>query len=228
MELRSVAKQEEQRKKVASMTGVGHFGTDVSSYVSTAMSQGGSLAEDSRRTMYGQIKSGGVSGKKLDAVVPTFVAKHIQAHQSLSDEVHQVDNRVGARKSESYLGHQLTSTRVNSAHGSLASEKEVNTPMSPHPYSDEPGSYHQTHASPFNLVGTPSNDAHTVWAPSWANITVDGHMEKRAQKAAAKGHSVYHFRVDTDTQSTVGYVKQRSGSSKKEKFKAFAATYERR
>lgn len=224
--LRSTSKQEEQRKQVSSMVGVGHFGTNVSSFVSSAMSQGGSLDEDSRRTMYGKIKTGGVSGKKLDNVLPGFVADHIKEHKRADTDVHQSDLRIAPRKSESYVGHQLSSTRVNTVHGADSSEKMISEPLSPQPYSEDSGSYHRTHASPFNLVGTPSNDAHTVWAPGWANVTVDGHIEKRAQHAASKGHEVFHFRVDTDTQSTVGFVKNRSGKAKP--FKAFAATYERR
>lgn len=225
MKLRSASKQETQRAKVASMTDVAHFGTNVQRYVSAAMSQGGSLDETSRRAMYGQIKQGGISGGKLSEVVPAFMATHIQEHQGLGSPVHQVDDRIGPRKSESYIGHQLTSTRVNSAHGASSSDKVISEPLSPQPFDD--GSYHRTHASPFNLVGDSSNSAHTVWAPGWANVTVDGHMEKRAASAANNGHDVYHFRFDTDTQSTVGYVKERKGS-KKAKYKAFAATYERR
>lgn len=225
-QLRSTSRQEEQRKKVSSMTGVGHFGTNVSSFVSSAMAQGGSLDQDSRRTMYGKINAGLGSGTSLESVLPGFVADHIKEHQRTGVDVLQSDHRVAPRKSESYLGHQLSSTRVNPAHDSLASEKTISEPLSPQPHSDDSGSYHRTHASPFNLVGTPSNDAHTVWAPSWANVTVDGHIEKRAQHAANKGHEVFHFRVDTDTQSTVGFVKNRSGKDKP--FKAIAATYERR
>lgn len=225
MRLRSSSQQEKKRQKVAAMTDVEHFGTDVQSYVSSAMKQGGSLDDTSRRTMYGKIKTGGVSGGSLGEVLPGFMAAHIEEHQALGGDVHQVDDRIGPRKSESYLGHQLTSTRVNSAHGTDANDKIVSEPMSPQP--DGGGTYHRTHASPFNLVGMPSNSVHTVWAPSWANITVDGHMEKRAQHAANKGHEVHHFRMDTDTHSTVGYVKQRKNSSKAE-FKAFSATYQRR
>lgn len=225
MKLRSKTQQDKRRETVQGMTGVSHFGTNVQGYVAAAKSQGGSLDEDSRRAMYGKIKQGGVSGDSLSAVLPGFMAQHVQAHQSSFQDVHQVDLRVDARKTQSYIGHQITSTRVDRAHDAQPSDKTISEPLSPQPVDD--GSYHRTHASPFNLVGTPSNSAHTVWAPGWANITVDGHMEKRAQQAANKGHEVHHFRFDTDTHSTVGYVKQRN-NSKKDEYKAFAATYERR
>jgi hypothetical protein len=223
MRLRSTSKQEEQRKKVAAMTGVGHFGVDVQAYVKTAMDEGGSLSETSRNEMHGKVRRGGAAGDTLGEVLPPFVATHIDEHQTLTRAVHQVDDRVGPRTSASYEGHQVTSTRVAGTHGDEAVDKTISQPLSPQPYGE--ATYHRTHASPFNLVGTPSNSAHTVWAPGWANIAVDGYMERRAQHSAKKGHEVYHFRVDTATHSTVGYVKKHKDSKE---FKAFAATYKRR
>lgn len=224
---RSASKAEEKRKKVSKMTDVGHFGTDVSAFVDKAMQSGGSLDETSRATMRGKIRGDAARGSSLREVVPSFVADHVELHQKSVDPVFQQDLRVQPRKSSSYVGHQLTSTRVDATHGSEPDSKTIGEPLSPAPPSDFSGSQHRAHAAPFGLIGEPSNRAQTVWAPSWANVTVDSHIEKKALSASRKGHSVFHFRLDTDTHSTVGMVKQRSGSSKPA-FKAISATYKRR
>lgn len=226
--LRSDTSEEKRKETIGNMKDVEHFGFSTTPYVSTAMKAGGSLDETSRRTMYGKIKATKIQAGKLSKVLPGPLASHIKEHQSSFELILQKDLRVGPRKDESYIGHQITSTYVNPMHGSEAESKTISEPLSPQPHSDVKGGYHRAHAAPFSLVGEESNSAHTVWAPSWANITVDGFIEKRALKAASKGHEVYHYRLDTDTHSTVGFVQQRSSKSKKPQFKSISATYKSR
>lgn len=218
---RSASRNEALRKELSGPdSGVPmHFGVNVTPYVKTAIAEGGSLDDTRRHRMKGEIDRGERSGDSWESVVPGFVASHLGKHPK--DKVFsQNDLRVDPRRSQSYEGFMVTSTRVNTSHGDVAEEKTIAEPASPKPH----GSNDRSHASPFALAGADTNQARTVWAPKWANITVDGHVEKKA-KAEPRRAETFHFRFDTARESTVGYASHDPTTGK---FRSLSTNYQRR
>lgn len=207
----------------------GHFGKDVSTTVSKAMDQGGSLDSDTRKKMKGDIARQKLYGASLEKIFSPDLATHIGKHRLSGDTVSQVDKRIKPRDGGKYEGFMLSSTRV-SASTFDPSLKEIGEPLSPNPYSGS-GMYHRAHTTPFNLGGIETNKTRTVNALSWANITVDSFIEDKAKRAAGKygEGSTFHFRIDTHDHSTVGYVVERPGKMDEDKrWKAVAAQYLRK
>jgi hypothetical protein len=215
---RSMSAAEETRKAVKASP-VGHFGLDVTAQVTAAMQQGGSLDEETRRKMTGDISRHRVSGKELEELMPGQVAAHIEKLRDSKSTFSQADRRVKPRDGGKYEGYMLTATRVSSAQFD-APLKDVPRPLSPARESGT-GRYHAAHTAPFSLGGHETNLAKTVNAPSWANVTVDAHIEKKAKEDAATSE-VFHFRVDTHDRSTVGAIKR-----KKEAWEVTSAQYQR-
>lgn len=186
-----------------------HRGHDVSTSVKKAMDSGGSLDDEPRKKMKGEIARNKLIGPSLEKLLPKSFVSHITEHMKSGEVVSQVDKRVDPRSGKPYEGYMLSSTRV-SPDPFDSKDKEIGEPMSPNPYSGE-GIYHRTHTTPFGLGGIKTNDTRTVNAYSWANITVDGFIEDKAKKASGKygEGNVFHFRFDTHDRSTVGYLVDR-------------------
>jgi hypothetical protein len=183
------------------------------------MTQGGSLDQETRRKMTGDISRRSVSGGKLEDLVPQDLARHIEGLRKSKSGFSQVDKRVTARKGGSYEG----ATRVSG--GEFDPQlKDIPRPASPPPES-RTGRYHSAHTAPFSLAGGETNRAKTVNAPSWANVTVDGHIEKKAKEKAKTGEEVVHFRYDTHDRSTVGFVRRKQ---KRKEWEMTSAQYARK
>jgi hypothetical protein len=227
-ELRSRTRAEEASKKAASSK-TQHFGEDVTPEVTKAMSSGRKLDEESRRGMQGRIKRSSLTVSDPSKVLGPEFGKQLVDQYASKTPIVQQDDRVDPRKGGSYPGFMMTSSIVSSKSFDPGF-KEIPAPSSPNPYKGE-GYYHASHASPFALVGPESNKVKTVNAPSWANITVDGGIEKEAHKAVEKfgEGEVIHFRLDSHDRSTVGYAKHDvSASSEEQRWEVVAAQYQRK
>jgi len=227
-QLRSRTRAEELSKKAATTT-TRHFGEDVTGDVSKAMRSGRKLDEESRRGMRGRIQRGSMSVSDPSKVLGPEFGKQLVDQYAKKTPIVQRDDRVDPRKGGPYPGFMMTSSIVSSTRFEPGF-KEIPAPSSPNPYKGD-GSYHASHASPFALVGPDSNKFKTVNAPSWANITVDGGIEKDAQKALehAGAGEVIHFRLDSHDRSTVGYAQHDvSAKSEDKRWKVQAATYKRK
>lgn len=224
---RSKKKQQELLESLKSSK-TEHRGLDVSPTVRKAMDLGGSLDDEPRKKMKGDIARQKVHGPSLESLLPKEFASHITEHRESGKVVSQVDKRVNPRGGGSYKGFMFSSTRV-SPDIFDSKDKEIGEPMSPNPYSGQ-GIYHRTHTTPFGLGGIETNDTRTVNAYSWANITVDGFIEDKAKKAAGKygEGNVFHFRYDTHDRSTVGYAVDREGvKDDKQRWKVVQTQYKR-
>lgn len=186
--------------------GTVHFGVDVTSQVRDAMAQNGSLDDTARGKMRGDIER----GKRLVATPEKIMAKPFS--DQLIDQfkkqksVIQKDERVDPRSGGDYKGVMFTSSIVRKEHFE-PDGKEIPQPSSPRP-NDIKGYFHATHSSPYSLSGPEGNSTRTVYAPSWANISVDSAIEREAKNAVGEfgEGNVIHFRVDTSDRSTVGYA----------------------
>jgi hypothetical protein len=210
MQTRQKRKLEELSTQMQNKT-LDHFGLDVSTPISNAMHQGGSLDEPSRKKVKGDIARHKFFAPSLNDLPNKDLGKHIKSHIKSGETVFQQDLRVNPRKGGNYKGYMLTSTMVSSEKFD-SSLKDIGEPLSPNPNSGS-GEFHRSHTSPFNLGGEKTNKARTVNAPSWANITIDGFIESKAKNAVEKygDGSVFHFRFDTAKRSTVGYMVDRGG-----------------
>lgn len=229
METRQKRKQDELSKEMQNKT-LDHFGLDVSKTVSSAMKQGGSLDETSRKKVKGDIERHKFFVPSLGDLPNKDLGKHIATHIESGDTVFQQDLRVNPRKGGNYKGYMLSSTLVSSQKFD-SKLKEIGEPLSPNPYSGT-GESHRAHTTPFNLGGEETNSTRTVNAPSWANVAIDSFIESKAKNAADKygDGTVFHFRFDTAKRSTVGYMIDRGGVDgvdDNKRWKVVSTQYER-
>ena len=206
-----------------------HFGVDVSSSVKKARLEGGKLDEEERRATTGRIARGKAIGPNLSDLIPKSLAKHILEHRESGDVFSQKDNRIDPRRGGAYKGFLVSSTRV-SGDSFDSGLKEIGEPLSPNPNSGS-GEFHRTHTTPYNLAGVGTNKSRTVNAFGWANITIDGFIERKAKNAAEKygEGNVFHFRFDTHNRSSVGYVVERPDIKDDDRrWKVVTAQYKRK
>ncbi|UXY17257.1 hypothetical protein N8I74_09685 [Chitiniphilus purpureus] len=219
----------------------GHFGTDVTSFVRAAHDEGrravGQLDDSVRKDFKQQIKGGALTGASWGDVTIKVVSAAIGRADLADDGIYQGDLRtaswkegVGETLAARYEGYQVTATRVR-AHGDTADEKQIGEPLSPKPEYGET-QFARAHRAPFRLGGAATNAYGTVFAPHYANLTADGYLEKLAEEKLAKhgAGNVFHFALDTDTQSTVGIAYRRAArkDAGKPEFKSVVLNYRRR
>lgn len=201
--------------------GMEHHGLDVTPYVREAMQSGGKLEKGQRDEIGEQMRKNSVSSKKLSDVLPkAFVPQVKQAFKQ--ESVQQSDSRVMGKGKGRYEGFMFTTSFVTP--GGDSDEKEIPRPSSPRPKEYGKKEAHQSHTSPFSLVGPESNRLKTVWNSQWANIGVDSRIEKSALQEHGQGSQVVHFRMDSDRRSTVGYVSKTPQGG----FKSVSLQYQRR
>ena len=201
--------------------GMEHHGFDVTPFVREAMQGGGKLEKGQRDEIGEQMRKSSLRGKELSEVLPkAFVPQVRQVFEKSS--VLQSDTRVMGKGLESYGGFMFTTSFVTP--GGDSTEKEIPRPSSPRPKEYGKKEAHQSHTSPYSLVGPESNRMKTVWNSQWANIGVDSRIEKAALQEHDKGSEVAHFRMDTDRRSTVGYVSKTPGGD----FQSVVLQYQRR
>ncbi len=219
--LRSVAEKKREGIRSKFPDDMAHFGSDVTPFVREAMDSGGKLDQSGRDEIATKMRSTTVTGKSLGDVLPkAFVpqVKDVFGSKSFT----QSDAREKPQSGERYGGFMFTSSFVNPS--SEASEKEIPRPSSPRPGEYGKSEAHQSHTAPFALVGPESNRAKTVWNSQWANIGVDSKIEKAALNQHKQGAEVVHFRFDTDTRSSVGFV----AKTPKGEFSTTSLQYQRR
>lgn len=219
--LESVAEEKREKLRAQFPEDMSHFGEDVTTFVREAMDSGGKLDQSGRDEVGSKMLSSMVTGKSLEKVLPKAFVNQIQDVFSNKSLV-QSDARKNPKSSERYEGFMFTTSFLNP--GSDAIEKEIPRPSSPRPEEYGKGQAHQSHTAPFSLVGPDSNLAKTVWNSQWANIGVDSKVEKEALKRHKGGSEVVHFRLDTDTRSSVGFVAKQPGGS----FSTVSMQYQRR
>lgn len=201
--------------------GMEHHGLDVTPFVREAMQSGGKLEKGQRDLIGEQMRKNSVSGKKLSDVLPkAFVPQVKQVFEQ--ESVQQSDSRVMGKGGVGYKGFMFTTSFVTP--GGDSDDKEIPRPSSPRPKEYGKKEAHQSHTSPFSLVGPESNRLKTVWNSQWANIGVDSRIEKSALQEHNQGSEVVHFRMDSDRRSTVGYVSKTPQGG----FKSVSLQYQRR
>lgn len=201
--------------------GMEHHGLDVTPFVREAMQGGGKLEKGQRDLIGEQMRKNSVIGKELSDVLPkSFVPQVKQVFEKPS--VLQSDSRVMGKGKGRYEGFMFTTSFVTP--GGDSDDKEIPRPSSPRPKEYGKKEAHQSHTSPFSLVGPESNRLKTVWNSQWANIGVDSRIEKSALQEHNQGSEVVHFRMDSDRRSTVGYVSKTPQGG----FKSVSLQYQRR
>lgn len=198
-----------------------HFGFDATDALREA-SQTSTSDQDLRDTLASNIKKD-KTATNLGRLTDVF-GKDIIGGMKKGGVFHQ-DLRIEPEKGGKYEGMKITVSKVS---GSLGDAKKTPEPSSPRPGNLGVRGYHRAHTSPFQLTGEDGETAGTVWAPEFANLTIDKSMEQYALWHANNGKNVWQVRLDTHDRSTVAVVRSRTKGDDESNYAVMAVQYRRK
>ncbi|WP_211243535.1 hypothetical protein, partial [Chitiniphilus eburneus] len=207
-----------------------HFGQDMSAPVASAQQDylhGRRSDANEREDLRASITGSARHSADLSQLLPGAMRQHVEQHWSNPTTVSQADGRVNPEGGGAYAGAMFTSSFARGRGPAAAGDERKQTaePRSPRPAAAD-GPSHRTHASPYAMVGSESNDVRTVWARQGGNLIVDTHIERQAQQSRDRGdHMTMLLRADTHDRSSVGVLSQPVASGP---FTLHAAQYQRR